>query len=95
MECGAGARARKFLDKRRSRARSRGAGDVGADRLAVELGERYRDSPPSAVFTSDLQRAVKTAAIAFGTQNSRHRSVVVIGTGDEVGHRLPDLLGAA
>jgi broad specificity phosphatase PhoE len=35
-------------------------------RLAAELGERYRDSPPSAVFTSDLKRAVETAEIAFG-----------------------------
>jgi broad specificity phosphatase PhoE len=35
-------------------------------RLASELGRRHRTEPPSAVFTSDLRRAVETAEIAFG-----------------------------
>jgi 2,3-bisphosphoglycerate-dependent phosphoglycerate mutase len=35
-------------------------------RLATELGARHRDPAPSAVFTSDLGRAVETAEIAFG-----------------------------
>ncbi|HEX2143769.1 MAG TPA: histidine phosphatase family protein [Glycomyces sp.] len=33
--------------------------------VAVELGSRYRDVPPAAVFTSDLHRATETARIAF------------------------------
>jgi hypothetical protein len=45
-------------------ANSRPRGDASPPKL----GERYRDSPPSAVFTSDLQRAVETAEIAFGTK---------------------------
>jgi broad specificity phosphatase PhoE len=32
---------------------------------AAELGERYRFDPPSLVLTSDLQRAWRTAEIAF------------------------------
>jgi broad specificity phosphatase PhoE len=35
-------------------------------RLASELGRRHSSDPPSAVFTSDLGRAVETAEIAFG-----------------------------
>jgi len=34
-------------------------------RQAAELGERYRDTLPDAVFCSDLQRSYKTAAVAF------------------------------
>ncbi|MEV3937457.1 histidine phosphatase family protein [Glycomyces sp. NPDC049804] len=34
--------------------------------VAAELGARHRMRPPDAVFTSDLHRAVETAAIAFG-----------------------------
>ncbi|MFS8580670.1 MAG: histidine phosphatase family protein, partial [Novibacillus thermophilus] len=33
--------------------------------VAVELGERRRDDGLAAVFTSDLDRAVETARIAF------------------------------
>lgn len=35
-------------------------------RQAAELGQRYAHGRPSLVLTSDLQRAWKTAAIAFG-----------------------------
>lgn len=35
--------------------------------LAAELGERRRDDGITAVFTSDLRRAVETAEIAFAT----------------------------
>ncbi|HEY6015153.1 MAG TPA: histidine phosphatase family protein, partial [Gaiellaceae bacterium] len=35
-------------------------------RLAAELGVRRRDDGVAAVYTSDLARAVETAAIAFG-----------------------------
>jgi broad specificity phosphatase PhoE len=38
-------------------------------RAAAELGLRHRARPPSAVFTSDLGRAVETARIAFGAQD--------------------------
>jgi broad specificity phosphatase PhoE len=34
--------------------------------VAVELGLRHRDRPPSVVLVSDLARAVETARIAFG-----------------------------
>jgi alpha-ribazole phosphatase/probable phosphoglycerate mutase len=36
------------------------------ERLAAELGSRYRADPPAAVYASDLARAVRTAEIAFG-----------------------------
>lgn len=36
------------------------------ERQAADLGARYRNAPPSLVLTSDLQRAWRTAAIAFG-----------------------------
>jgi broad specificity phosphatase PhoE len=36
------------------------------ERLAAELGRRHRADSPSAVCTSDLARAVRTAEIAFG-----------------------------
>jgi broad specificity phosphatase PhoE len=36
------------------------------ERLAADLGARHRAAPPSAVYTSDLGRAVRTAEIAFG-----------------------------
>jgi broad specificity phosphatase PhoE len=38
------------------------------ERQAAELGERYRNAPPSLVLTSDLQRAWRTAEIAFGNR---------------------------
>jgi broad specificity phosphatase PhoE len=34
--------------------------------LAAELGARHRETPPHAVYSSDLGRAVETARIAFG-----------------------------
>lgn len=34
-------------------------------RQSVELGERYKDKLPDAVFCSDMQRSYKSAAIAF------------------------------
>ena len=43
---------------------SRGVSENG-QRLAAELGERRREDGISAVFTSDLRRAVETAEIAF------------------------------
>jgi len=48
---------------------SSGWNDVDLSELglhqAAELGERYRDKLPDAVFCSDLQRSHKTADIAF------------------------------
>lgn len=35
---------------------------------AKELGERYKDDHFDAIFCSDLQRAFKTAEIAFGSK---------------------------
>lgn len=35
------------------------------EQQAKELGDRYKDAPFDAVFTADLQRAYKTARIAF------------------------------
>ncbi len=43
-----------------------GALSEAGRRSAAELGLRHRAEPPSAVFTSDLGRAVETAEIAFG-----------------------------
>ena len=43
-----------------------GALSEAGKRAAQELGLRHRAQPPSAVFTSDLGRAVETAEIAFG-----------------------------
>ncbi len=48
---------------------SSGWNDVDLSELGLqqssELGDRYRDNLPDAVFCSDLQRSYKTAAIAF------------------------------
>jgi len=44
-----------------------GALSDAGKRSASELGIRHRNDPPSAVYTSDLGRAVRTATIAFGT----------------------------
>jgi broad specificity phosphatase PhoE len=44
-----------------------GALSEAGKRLASELGARHRTQPPSAVYSSDLGRAVETAEIAFGT----------------------------
>lgn len=47
-----------------------GALSEAGKRSALELGLRHRAQPPSAVFTSDLGRAVETAEIAFGTTDT-------------------------
>ncbi|MEA2641925.1 MAG: 2,3-bisphosphoglycerate-dependent phosphoglycerate mutase [Chloroflexota bacterium] len=52
--------------------------DVGLSRLgenqATKVGERYRDTSLSAVYASDLQRAYRTAEIAFaGREIPIHR----------------------
>jgi len=48
---------------------SSGWNDIDLSELGLkqseELGERYQDDLPDAVFCSDLQRSYKTAAIAF------------------------------
>jgi broad specificity phosphatase PhoE len=36
---------------------------------AKQLGERYRDMMPDAIFCSDLQRSVRTAMVAFDSLN--------------------------
>jgi len=46
-----------------------GALSEAGKRAAAELGLRHRARPPSAVFTSDLGRAVETAQIAFGVHD--------------------------
>jgi broad specificity phosphatase PhoE len=52
---------------------SSGHNDVDLSQLGTEqakdLGERYRDDNFDAIFCSDLQRAYKTAEIAFGDRD--------------------------
>ena len=46
-----------------------GALSEAGKQAASKLGLRHRAQPPSAVFTSDLGRAVETANIAFGARD--------------------------
>lgn len=52
---------------------SSGHNDVGLSELGIqqakELGERYKEGTFDAVYSSDLQRAYKTAEIAFTNKN--------------------------